>query len=230
MTSEIVKMPPSVAIDRRNNLYVTRYNGSADRFAKAFRSVWKQIPLGPRRGMLRHWRTDEMRFLSGFIHPSRVVRLNETIPQQWLISPSIEILPPWWIEDGRDDDMNPLRGVMGAACRKGHSLKFHDAIVDALPDNLLADLIAHELAHVWQESIGLEKRFGFEPEPGDLEQDADEIMEHWGFSAEAIDEWTVEQGITKRVECSSIQEAIEWTVKYHRYWERRVESDKETPQ
>jgi hypothetical protein len=128
-----------------------------ERFARIFRESWGRIPGGPRRSVLKHWRAD----------PS-------PLPA---IKPEIALVPDW---PGRQ------QGVMAMAKCRGHILLFRLSDVKRFPDELVAALIAHELAHVYQWSIG--------HDVGSLdalesEGEADWLMGSWGFSPRAIDEW-----------------------------------------
>jgi hypothetical protein len=93
----------------------------------------------------------------------------------------------------------------------GHRLYFYSRIVDVMPDNLVCDLVAHELGHVWQRASGIrfkgydsagvaihEDRCGERWLPGELEEDADVTMETWGFDPYAMDRWALAQGIACR--------------------------------
>ena len=70
-------------------------------------------------------------------------------------------------------------------------MQFWTKIVAAFPDELVRDLIAHELAHVYQYAIGLD----FGDDNYGCEEDADWTLERWGFSATAIDDWLREHGM-----------------------------------
>src|SRR5512142_2457057 len=79
-----------------------------------------------------------------------------------------------------------LEGMKAGTTCQGHELRFWTKIVAVYPDNLVRDLIAHELAHVCQAAEG-------EPlgtaNPQDLEEDADMRVASWGFDTAAMDEW-----------------------------------------
>ena len=76
---------------------------------------------------------------------------------------------------------------------RGHKLQFWSKIVAAYPDNLVQDLIAHELTHVDQWASGWDE----DDDNFWVEYDADETMTEWGFDAYAMDEWDQEHGVTK---------------------------------
>ena len=76
----------------------------------------------------------------------------------------------------------------------GNLMRFWSEIVAVYPDSLVQDLIAHELAHVWQAACGWDLLTASAYE---AEEDADFVMESWGFHATAMDEWDCQNGISK---------------------------------
>ena len=69
------------------------------------------------------------------------------------------------------------------------------------PDDLVCDLIAHELAHVEQWALGWQ----VDAEPVyDVEEDADFRVEWWGFSATAMDAFDLANGITRVIDVSHL--------------------------
>ena len=89
-----------------------------------------------------------------------------------------------------------LRGEKANVSMCGHKLQFWSKIVAAYPDNLVRDLIAHELAHVRQAAWGWDLATA---DAVEAEENADAQMEWWGFDAVAIDEWDREHGVTKLI-------------------------------
>jgi hypothetical protein len=84
----------------------------------------------------------------------------------------------------------------------GHGLRFCSTDVDKTPDDVVRDIIAHELAHVRQFALGM--RYGLEGPWGmefigvdgekwgdiidiDIEEGAAEIMGYWGFDPGSLD-------------------------------------------
>ncbi len=77
-----------------------------------------------------------------------------------------------------------------------------------MPDDVLQDLIAHELAHVLQDAEGISIIGGDEDDrpvsanadrtkiyyEEDIELDADLLIEYWGFDPESIDRWALSTG------------------------------------
>ena len=72
---------------------------------------------------------------------------------------------------------------------------FWSKIVAVYPDNLVRDLVAHELAHVYQWALGGESEDY--DNPLCVKEDADWLMQLWGFDPDAIDEWDLEHGLVK---------------------------------
>jgi hypothetical protein len=165
----------------RHDVYLfapTNSRDDGDRFAGFFRETWGRLPMWARRRFLKHWRTDPF-------------------PPPLLYSPVIELLPGW---SGRKAGRG-LRGDAANVSCRGHLLRFWTRCVAAFPDDLVRDLIAHELAHVYQWSIGddLETMDNFE-----AESLADQLVEDWGFSADAMDEWMLANGHIKVIDLESL--------------------------
>jgi hypothetical protein len=176
----------------RHNIYLAVSKGDAPRFARNFRATWKRIPLGPRRRMLAYWKDP------GTLAPGVV------------LPPMIELANPLFM--GRREF--GVCGVMG--CK----LQFNAKYFDRMPDDVAQDVIAHELAHAYQGAQGIhmvrEYRDGSalfvqdgEPWGGrlEIEMDADDHIEGWGFDPESVDRWSLDVGITKVVEHKDTEDA-----------------------
>jgi len=68
---------------------------------------------------------------------------------------------------------------MAECSRSGCRLRFWSRIVAAMPDALVCDLIAHELAHVFQWVSGWNL---IEEDSYAVEVHADTLVKLWGFS------------------------------------------------
>jgi hypothetical protein len=168
--------------------------GDAARFSGLFRQTWARLPLWVRRRLRRHWR--------------------EGLP-----SPEISLVPTL-IEDGSP--------AYGSAGRRGHRLRFAAQSVDAMPDAVVQDLVAHELAHVLQNALGLfvirrpeedSDLFGY-PNGAvfgvwEMETEADDWIEDWGFDHDSIDDWALETG-RARVREVSLEEYLEHKIRFGR--------------
>ena len=158
----------------RHRVYVfdLSLSNGGERFAENFKRTWKRLPLGPRRRILAAWKCGD----SGTIGRTTV-----------LVSPQIELVDGW---SGRRD-------AVGAAGANGHLLRFFAPDIRRMPDNLVEDLIAHELAHVYQGALRmLDWDETDELQVAVDEQEADILMEEWGFDADALDDWLNDQGLT----------------------------------
>ncbi len=172
--------------------------GNGPKFAANFIATWKRMPLWARRRILSHWRSDH--------------ELNFTR------KPVIELLSDW-SSRGRKD--------LACCARHGFILRFWSKRFDAMPDAVQCDVIAHELAHVHQHAVGWKivswnnsthitvDGNGDELFPGDVEQDADDTMDFWGFDPESVDRWCLEMGFTKTVEAKSMDEYLSIAVNAH---------------
>lgn len=88
----------------------------------------------------------------------------------------------------------------------GHSLVFCSGIVDIYPDELVRDLIAHELAHVEQWASGWDID---QADPFECEEDADGLVEDWGFSATAMDDWDLAHGLAEVLVIDNLDDAAQ---------------------
>jgi hypothetical protein len=171
----------------RQRVYLWVYAGDGDKFARLFAETWRRMPLWARRRILRHWRNDPRAAFAGDL------------------SPKIELTTHWKNREGTEKD-----GEMAAVARLGHYMAFADQVVARMPDAVVHDLVAHELAHVLQFASGYEidrsisrdddalwlAPNGSTLTAGDLETEADNIAENWGFRVESIDDWAVDAGIS----------------------------------
>ncbi len=211
-----------IPIVRSSNLYLVPHGvGNDRRLAECFRDTWKKkkLPLADRRLMVKHWREDQSpaKCMVQVVQPKVMRNLNKDAacgphflsPSDFL-SPKIELLSGWvsgW-DDGIVADDDHGEGI-GEVFANGHLMRFHASIVDQMPDNVLACLIAHELAHVAIYAVGEEQYLGFKPGDGDHEMAADELAgTYWGFDGELIDEWSANAGITKFIEGKSLEDAL----------------------
>jgi hypothetical protein len=169
----------------RKPIFLFSPDRDGSRFARLFRETWQRLPLWSRRSILKYWR--------------------EGSPPDFTLKPNIELLDDWSVrERGKG-----LRGEKAGTYRAGNALRFWSRIVDAYPDPLVRDLIAHELAHVCRYSQGYRdirgadgkwvciKASGRRLDTMEVEEDADWLMSCWGFEPNAIDEWDREHGISK---------------------------------
>ena len=151
--------------------------GGGLRFRDLFRQTWRRIPLNPRRLIRDHWKLDLSCGGNGA---------------------DIELLPGW-----------TTRGELECACVDlcGHRVQFHGPSVAEMPDDVVQDLVAHELAHVVQfaqytpivESISLDV-FATDDDEDEFidallgEVEADRMILQWGFNPGSFDEWELATG------------------------------------
>lgn len=208
-----IKLVPIVP---RADLFLVSYgHGDEGRFAGLFAKTWRRLPLWARRRLLKHWRED-----------AHVVRILTSVPHHQrngirAVSPRVELVHGWtagsilWPGDG---DHDTRVDGLGKCFARGHRLRFHAPSVDRMPEDVVQDLIAHELAHVYQEACGMLLRFGTEdPKSGLVEEDADEMMNRWGFDPESIDEWAVSAGLSRLIVFADFGAYLEYASKFGRY-------------
>lgn len=154
-------------------------HGGGERFAGLFRSVWAKMPLWGRRKILGHWR-DERQAAGLFI----------------IGAPAVSLLDgPIHLDD------RPCERVLGMVDRRGFRIQFRGDRAAEMPDDVAMDLIAHELAHVYQWAAGWE-----EMTSGDhfvIEEGADVMTAAWGFGITSVDEWVLAAGRVGVVDASS---------------------------
>jgi hypothetical protein len=185
MMREAVRKGHCLPLLTRHGIYLWVLAGDGPRFARNFRETWGRIPLGPRRELLAYWKDNEG------------IALGCTLP------PTIELLPRACLG----------RRTFGICKRRGHLLQFAAEHFDRMPDDVVQDVIAHELAHAYQDARGIHLERSYRDGREDfhrdgeywggryeIETDADEHIEWWGFDADSVDRWSLEAGITKVVE------------------------------
>lgn len=156
--------PVWIPILPRHDVAVFCLAGNGHRFAELFRQTWKQMPLSPRRMLLKMWR---QRRPTGCDLP-------------W---PPIEMLA------GKSDFS---RGNSSAAIAQYTTwmlgFAFDSRYMDRLSDESVKSVIAHELAHavlITQDAEGHLSEAAYD-ESGfsQAEYDADELAGFWGFDEE----------------------------------------------
>jgi hypothetical protein len=157
----------------------------SERFARLLHGTWKRIPLWARRRILKFWRESAW-------------DANHT--RFWLLG------------DFRINIATGKHAAFGAVGHAGHMIRFHAPSIAEMPDDVVVDLIAHEMAHVTQcavgfvaESCGGDMVSLEESTYGEREWDADMLMEDWGFDVNSIDRWSAEVGRVKQVEMSEAE-------------------------
>jgi hypothetical protein len=181
-----IKSGGVIPLRPRHAIYLTVVSGNGPRFADAFHATWKRLPLWVRRRLLRYWRN----------HPRYGAWPSPFISIQSVTS------------EGRKN--------YGLRRHYGCEFEFASKYTDILPENVLQDLIAHELAHALQCALGIhcvrkysDGRALYATRDGgpfggnyEIEEDADLWMNRWGFDSESIDVWSLEAGNRKVVQIS----------------------------
>lgn len=161
--------PNAIPLVKRDTIYLMPIgNGDDQRFARNFRTTWRLMGKEERRSLTNYWRNPD---------PTRMM------PQ--ILSPNIELLDVW--SQWKDGDF-------GHCTNNGHRFVFWAPGVDAMPDNMVQVLIAHELGHAYRNAIG---RDIFDPAnpPTEAEEREEEFQTRltvevvWGFDEEALSEW-----------------------------------------
>jgi hypothetical protein len=184
----------------RHGIYLYAPNGGGERFSKLFVETWKRLPLWARRRMLRHWNSYNCSYLG--------------------YSPLIQLLSGW-SNQRIDRGGGGLRGTKGVVNRLGHHIQFWTKIVAAYPDELVRDLIAHELAHVVQWASGRDLNDD-DDDASCVEDHADMLVDNWGFSSTAMDDWDREKGIAQVTDLGDLSIPAQ-----RRAWDRYLKRLKE---
>jgi Zn-dependent protease with chaperone function len=146
-------------------LYVVRFGHVDDRLARVVGRVWRKLPVEVRAT------------LRGYLTPAveaEAVRVRPTLTKGALRVEALRVFPG-------------SRRALGQCLHRGHTVRLLAGAVNAMPDKPLAALVAHELAHVYQEAAWKEFRRGLYG--GGVEEDARGLMTAWGFQEDAIDRW-----------------------------------------
>ena len=119
-----------------------------------------------------------------------------------LARPNIQLLNEWgdaigWAAPRNDGHLwcMPQRiGEYAIMSSGGHRLFFYAPSIDAMPDDVVQDIIAYELAHVCQIAEGDDRVPAQEPGVIDLsELDANELIDSWSFDPDSVDVWEAER-------------------------------------
>ena len=163
--------PNAIPLVKRDAIYLIPIgHGDDQRFARNFCTTWRLLGEEERRSLTDYWRNPD---------PMRMM------PQ--MLFPGIELLDDW---SGRD-------GEFGHCTNNGHKLMFWACSVDAMPDDMVQTLIAHELGHVYRKAISRHVVDPANP-PTEAERREEEFQTRltveveWGFDEEALSEWLSE--------------------------------------
>jgi len=102
-------------------------HGNDWRFGRLFQQAWHRLPLGDRRRLLKFWR--------------------EGAAASRFRTPAVQLVPCLPIAVGPD--------AIGHCNDDGSALSFLAPVVDALPDEAVMTLIAHEIAHAFLRALGI---------------------------------------------------------------------------
>lgn len=147
-------------------LYVVRFgHADDDRLARVVGRVWRKLPVEVRATL--RW------YLAPAVE-AEAVTARPTLSKGALRVEALRVFPG-------------SRRALGQCLHSGHTVRLLAEAVNAMPDKPLAALVAHELAHVYQEAAWKEFRRGLYA--GGVEEDARMLMTEWGFQEDVIDRW-----------------------------------------
>ena len=113
-----------------------------------------------------------------------------------------EVICRWWgkgiVTQATSLVIDFLLGYhLAGECREfGHTIYFNADVADAMPDDILPNLIGHELAHVWHYT---NPESDTNKAPGNVkakEDEADALADSWGFRMEDLRDWANENSGT----------------------------------
>jgi hypothetical protein len=173
---ELIAILPSrpICLVKRSGIYLMRCgHGDDERFARGFRKTWRRLGKDVRRSLTDYWRDPDIVYMG-----------------LQLVFPTIEVLDDW---SGRNE------GEAGVCKLNGHLFRFLAPLVDAMPDDILATLIAHELAHAYRAAVGI---LVLDPDnPLTAEENGRDELETrqlvhgtWGFDEDALGSWLLWDG------------------------------------
>jgi len=155
-------------------VYLFCVAGDGRRFARLFRQTWQKLPLSARRRLLKHWRE------------ARRLRYGDApLTAPW---PSIELLA-YKSDFSRGNSPDAVAQYSHRLC----GFYFLAGTMDALPEDAVEAVIAHELAHA---VLCIEDVY-HHLDPANVDYDsmgfscseyeADEMAGDWGFDVEGRD-------------------------------------------
>ncbi|MFQ5462237.1 MAG: hypothetical protein ACE5E5_06370 [Phycisphaerae bacterium] len=155
-----LQRPVAIPIVPRAGIYLIPSGHSEDaRFCGVFRRTWRAIPPGARRRLLTHW---HWRMGADTCYGS----------------PRIELFEHWYLVSHARPD------TVGVCDMRGRRFRFSAPMLRHMPDEIAAELIAHELAHALQYAR-LRPRLSTET----WEAEARDIERAWGFDPCGASAW-----------------------------------------
>jgi hypothetical protein len=140
----------------RRKITVWASSGDAERFVDLFQSCWKQLPQKVRRRITEYWK--------------RRAVLDPATGQE--CGPWIQL----------SDDWHDSETCFGQVRNCGMEVRFSARAFDELPYRAARWVIAHELAHVYQKTIG---RCPGGLNANENERHANGLVKDWGFPRES---------------------------------------------
>lgn len=143
---------------RKARIYVVNNaSDEAPRLTRMFRIVWLSLPPSARNRIIKHWHENDRGYLPN--DPGTLLRGVPTIK----VSGEAKAI---------------------AETSYGHSFHFHENVLRNMPDQILQDIIAHELGHAWSYSFEdtICNEHHMNTHQAEIEWEADLAAEHWGKS------------------------------------------------
>ena len=157
--------PNAIPLVKRDAIYLIPIgHGDDQRFARNFRTTWRLMGKEERRRLTDYWR-----------NPDPTLRMPQAL------FPYMELVDVW---ARRNDEV-------GCCTNNGRKFMFWAVGVDAMPDDMVQTLIAHELGHAFRHAIGRDIVDPANP-PTEAEEREEEFQTRllvggvWGFDEEAL--------------------------------------------
>lgn len=184
MTAKLKYIP----IVPSSGLYLPAWGyGDDRRFASQFRATWLRIPRSCRMAMNRNWNTQRQRWRDLIAASEDRDALANMIPRVL----GIELLK-WksdWFRGPSGEAVAQFTAGREGSASISDCLSFWSVYVDAMPDEHLQTLIAHELSHAFLYAIGDGYHMDAEREYWDRELDVSEQLQAWDFDEDAYEEF-----------------------------------------
>lgn len=194
MVSSTEMWPQLIPIVPRSDIYLYGHGIPVEeRFVKVFRKVWRKLPSGVRRSILSHWQTNVGQF-AGLVSCCREAATKGEVLDctcYHVICPRIEVLPGF---EGPEKAFEaPAENQQWAGVFAfGSVLRFHSAIVEEMPEEILEILIAQQLVYV-HELHQLSECMYSARSPEYIQEDALIHAMLWGFDEQRIQKWLKSQ-------------------------------------
>lgn len=178
MTSQTPPGRPSTVIEQLLHLpghtaSFRVHDGDWQRFARLFLRVWNRLPPDATRKIREFWRSADLPRLPGQIVDGGCVECAS----------DGQVTASCRADQSRGRHVEHSAGFVDLA---GTVLVFNATHCDAMPEEVVEVLVAHELAHVWQFATDYGNK---ETSYDEIESHANGLVDSWGFDLTLLMKW-----------------------------------------